>query len=333
MGDNLVEKGEMDRKVVTGITLAMLFMGMLPLAFKVQPVAAPATVDWWPMFHHDLSHNGYSTSTAPKTNQTLWTYTTGWSVVSCPAVVNGVVYVGSADNSTYALNATTGALVWKYKTGDIVWSSPAVVNGVIYVGSADDNVYALNATTGAPVWKYKTGGVVDSSPAVANGVVYVGSIDYKVYAFGAPSTARIVTSVDGKSAIIESNATITNALITKNTLSFYMSGPNPLAHTGWINVTFPMVNTTQITVFIDGNQLTSPPFPIITTNSTHYFIYFEFTLSTHEITIEFAPAAVGGIWVPVDKLVLLAPYIVLTSTILAATAATSLYAKRRKKQE
>jgi hypothetical protein len=50
-----------------------------------------------------------------------------------------------------------------------------------------------------------------------------------------------------------------------------------------------MVNSTDITVFIDGNPLTPPPFPIITTNGTYYFIYFEFTLSTHEIAIRFAP--------------------------------------------
>jgi hypothetical protein len=41
---------------------------------------------------------------------------------------------------------------------------------------------------------------------------------------------------------------------------------------------------------------------------------------------------VGGIWVPVDKLALLAPYIALASTILAATATTAIYVKRRKKQ-
>ena len=28
-------------------------------------------------------------------------------------------------------------------------SSPAVVNGVVYIGSDDDNVYALNAANGA----------------------------------------------------------------------------------------------------------------------------------------------------------------------------------------
>ena len=41
---------------------------------------------------------------------------------------------------------------------------------------------------------------------------------------------------------------------------------------------------------------------------------------------------VGGIWVPVDKFALLAPYIGLASTILVATAATAIYVKRRKKK-
>jgi outer membrane protein assembly factor BamB len=131
--------------------------------------------DWWPMFHHDLAHSGYSTSTAPATNQTLWTYKTGQWVFSSPAVSGGVVYVGSFDDNVYALNATTGVLVWKYATGGDVESSPAVAGGVVYVGSIDENVYALNATTGALVWKYATRGYVDSSPAVSGGVVYVGS--------------------------------------------------------------------------------------------------------------------------------------------------------------
>ncbi len=60
------------------------------------------TVDWWPMFRHDLSHTGYSTSTAPNTNQTLWKYTTTGSVRSSPAVADGKVYVGSVDNKVYA---------------------------------------------------------------------------------------------------------------------------------------------------------------------------------------------------------------------------------------
>jgi len=42
---------------------------------------------------------------------------------------------------------------------------------------------------------------------------------------------------------------------------------------------------------------------------------------------------VGGIWVPVDKFGLLAPYIALASTILVATAATTIYGKRRNKKQ
>jgi outer membrane protein assembly factor BamB len=95
-----------------------------------------------------------------------WSYTTGSSVYSSPAVATGVVYVGSDDNKVYALKASTGALLWSYATGDYVSSSPAVANGVVYVGSWDGNVYALNANTGVLLWSYTTGGAVFSSPAV-----------------------------------------------------------------------------------------------------------------------------------------------------------------------
>jgi hypothetical protein len=43
--------------------------------------------------------------------------------------------------------------------------------------------------------------------------------------------------------------------------------------------------------------------------------------------------AVGGIWVPVDKLALLSPYIALASTILVATVATAVYVKRVKRRK
>jgi len=101
---------------------------------------------------------------------------------------------------------------------------------------------------------------------------------------------EVITRIDipikgGENATIEGNVTITKAVVTKNTLHFDASGPS--GSTGWINVTFPMINTTEIKVFINKEKLTPPPFPIITSNETHYFIYFEFNLSTHEIIILF----------------------------------------------
>jgi outer membrane protein assembly factor BamB len=192
----------MKKETIVSLALIALFlMSVFPLnnlsdafrgslrVFGAQSAVDP--VDWWPMFHHDQTHMGYSNSTAPNTNQILWNHTTGNSVDSSPAVVGGVVFVGSDDGKVYALNASTGALVWNYTTGGYVYSSPAVAGGIVYVGSLDYKVYALNASTGALVWNYTTGSYVYSSPAVANGIVYVGSMDYKVYALNASTGALV----------------------------------------------------------------------------------------------------------------------------------------------
>ncbi len=50
--------------------------------------------------------------------------------------------------SLYALNARIGDRLWSYATGGYVESSPAVVNGVVYVGSWDGNVYAFSLKHG-----------------------------------------------------------------------------------------------------------------------------------------------------------------------------------------
>jgi outer membrane protein assembly factor BamB len=121
----------------------------------------------------------------------LWQYPI--EVASSPAVVNGVVYAGSADDNVYALDENTGALLWKYSTAGSVNSSPAVAGGVAYAGSEDGNVYALNASTGALIWKHSVG-YFAASPAVANGVVYVVSgdgNDYPVNALDAKTGALL----------------------------------------------------------------------------------------------------------------------------------------------
>ena len=115
------------KRILIVIILGLLCLSMFS-AFAPKVKAQQSTVDWWSTFRHDLTHTGYSTSTAPLTNQLLWNYTTGNSIAySSPAVVNGVVYVGSNDHYVYALNAATGTYIWSYKTGGSVDSSPAVV--------------------------------------------------------------------------------------------------------------------------------------------------------------------------------------------------------------
>src|SRR5947207_6381610 len=78
---------------------------------------------------------------------------------------------------------------WAFQTGDRISSWPAVVNGVVYVGSYDGNLYALDAASGTKKWAFHAGNSIGySSPAVVNGVVYVGSDDDSLYAFGLAQT-------------------------------------------------------------------------------------------------------------------------------------------------
>ena len=86
---------------------------------------------------------------------------------------------------------------------------------------------------------------------------------------------------------ISSTATLDKIVSSKNALKFQASGQT--GQNGCFNVVFPMVNTTAITVSVDNVALKPPPFPVINGNGTHYFIYFEFMLSTHNVTIYFAP--------------------------------------------
>jgi glucose dehydrogenase len=54
-----------------------------------------------------------------------------------------------------ALNAATGAKRWSFNTGRTIISSPAVSGGNVYIGAENGSVYALNAATGAKQWSHR----------------------------------------------------------------------------------------------------------------------------------------------------------------------------------
>jgi outer membrane protein assembly factor BamB len=109
----------------------------------------------WAQFHNTANRRGHNTTENILNPASVsgidldWSFTTAFVVKdSSPAVVSGVVYIGSEDHKLYALDAATGALKWSYTTAGAIDSSPAVANGVVYVGSNDHKVYALDATNG-----------------------------------------------------------------------------------------------------------------------------------------------------------------------------------------
>jgi outer membrane protein assembly factor BamB len=147
--------------------------------------SAPQSGDW-AMFRRDMSRTGSLNpdGVLPR-GEIKWTHATGGAISSSPAVVDGIVYVGSRDSYVYAFKADTGEQLWEFKTGSWVESSPVVVGGVVYIGSNDGFFYALDARNGAKLWSFGTIYAVRSTAAVADGIVYIGSDDYYVYALDA----------------------------------------------------------------------------------------------------------------------------------------------------
>jgi len=84
-----------------------------------------------------------------------------------------------------------------------------------------------------------------------------------------------------------SNATIVNFRVTPGALKFTVSGAANTS--GYVRVIMSVdLNSTSVKVFLNHTRLVPPPYPSISTNGTHYFIYFAFTFnSTYSISVQF----------------------------------------------
>ena len=105
--------------IVIALIAIISVVSLLSLYFLPPPnshITISPSSNNWPMFHHDLNHTGYSTSTAPTSPNLLWNYTTepGYpggppeSISTSPAVADDYLYIGAQNGSVYCLNASSG---------------------------------------------------------------------------------------------------------------------------------------------------------------------------------------------------------------------------------
>lgn len=189
-----------------------VFTCFIPAISAEQVVEDTGHTPW--MFHADPRHSGINDDGGKRPASILkWSFATRDRVYSSPAVVDGVLYVGSDDNRVYALDAVTGAELWNYTTGGRVLASPAVINGVVYVGSYDKTLYALDKGTGTKLWSFLTGGWVTSSPVVTDGVVYSGSLDDRLYAIDAVTGAELWNTTFGEYHSIDSSPAVADGVL------------------------------------------------------------------------------------------------------------------------
>ena len=127
------------------------------------------------------------------------------------------------------------------------------------------------------------------------------------------------------------NSTISDFNYTPKTISFNVIGQDGTV--GFCRIMIPrvLVGEEPYEVLVDGMPISYSMLPC--SNSTHVFLYYTYIHSIHKIAIKGTPTIpVGGVWVPVNKFELLAPWLALTSLIILAAVSVD-YMKHRKKKQ
>lgn len=122
----------------------------------------------------------------------VWAFESGLDdggMQSAPLVVDGVMYVSTAQNHVFALDAVTGEQIWRYQH-ELPDEIPAVYGnwnrgvalayGLVYLGTLDNHVVALDAGTGREVWRVEVensrqcGCNITSAPLIVKDMVITG---------------------------------------------------------------------------------------------------------------------------------------------------------------
>ncbi len=126
--------------------------------------AAPQDKSAWILPAHDYSGNRY-VDLAQVNAQNVASLKRVWKfdisddspIETSPIVYNGTIFVTSAHDHVYAVDAKTGALKWEFKDQPHVIAfaanrGVAILDGNVYVGTLDGHLIALNAETGKKAW-------------------------------------------------------------------------------------------------------------------------------------------------------------------------------------
>jgi outer membrane protein assembly factor BamB len=169
-------------------------------ALAVLPALASVRADDWPVARGDALMTGVSKAKLPDKLAVLWQFTTKDAIEGAPAVADGVVFVGSFDETLYAVDLASGKEKWRYKKPDNsapFKASPAVKGGRVYVGDQDGTFHCVEAATGKKVWTFETAGEIAGGANFAGDLVLFGSHDETLYALTADGKVKWQIRTEG----------------------------------------------------------------------------------------------------------------------------------------
>ncbi|MCI0701487.1 MAG: PQQ-binding-like beta-propeller repeat protein [Planctomycetia bacterium] len=153
------------------------FLPVVLLAILFSPAFVSGN---WPVSRGDATMTGTATAKLPDQLEEKWTFKTGDTIESAPAIVDAVVYVSSLDKHLYAIELATGKQKWKVKLG-LMKASPSVKGDRVYVGNLDGMFYCLKTADGSKVWEFETAGEITAGCNFHGNNILIGSHDSTLY--------------------------------------------------------------------------------------------------------------------------------------------------------
>jgi outer membrane protein assembly factor BamB/predicted phosphodiesterase len=150
----------------------------------------------------DYSINSKYPQVRPK-----WTFNTGFTIASTPAVHNRTAIIGDASGRVYGIVLSNGRGLWTNRTEGAIYSTPAVSGRLAVLASTDGSVYGLDAAKGHTRWRHRTSRPIVASPTIENGRVYIGSSEGKFRALDL-ATGELVWEFSGIGNYIETRPLI-----------------------------------------------------------------------------------------------------------------------------
>lgn len=158
------------------------------------------------------------------------------------SAVNGIIYAGSDNGYTYAINAINGKLIWAHYGWNMTMSNPLVVDSRVFVSTGNayfnyantmlyvkgkrptrgpglNSMYALDAKTGKKLWVCHFPGEAMPTGVYDQGFLYIGTGDGYVYKLDA-TTGKLVFATD-----ITSFVSMSSPVLAGDNL--FLGGTNP----------------------------------------------------------------------------------------------------------
>ena len=130
-------------------------------------------------------------------------------------MADGTVYIGSQDDSLYALNAATGEVQWEYDAGGGIGAGATAADGAIVTADLDGRLHAVDAETGARMWTTAPSSEIWSRVSANENAAFAANKDGAILAFsledGSPLWTYEVGDVVYSGAIAVGNSVLTTS--------------------------------------------------------------------------------------------------------------------------